>query len=58
MALLKPLLDTSFAAWAFLVGFATAAYFVVKYGAGVHQWDVPMDNAIEFGKVRSAEAMV
>ena len=43
--------DTSLAAWAFLVGFCAAAYVVVGYGGGVHQWDVPLDRVIEFAKV-------
>ncbi len=50
-SLLKLYIDTSLAAWAFLVGFCTSAYFVVQYGGGVHQWNVPLDKVIEFAKV-------
>ena len=45
-------IDTSLAAWVFLVGYCISAYYVVKYGGGVHQWNVPLDQVIEFAKVR------
>lgn len=48
----------SAAAWAFLVGYCTSAYFTVQYGGGVHQWDVPLGRVIEFAKLANTTEML
>ena len=34
------------------VAYTALAISTLQYGNGVHQWDVPLSNVLQFGKVR------
>jgi len=42
---------TSFIAWAGFAAYTSIGFTCLRYGMGVHQWDVPLANVIQFAKL-------